>query len=241
MTLSTQQRVLQASIKLFNEHGVEAVSIGQISELLAISPGNFTYHYKKKADLTRHHFNLLESGLNEIVDRFPVRSSPKGFGRALYDLVELVFHYRFLFLGASYLIKNELVSAARYRRLVEHTRRSVIGHIITLIADGTIAPIAPPYSVDVLVDSIWWQWLGWLLSMQIVPPGKISSRRLVTDALINIVLFNQHYVDEAFFRVVRLEIGRIGQRSARKPLLPPSSAGPGPGRVRPNRRLISAK
>jgi AcrR family transcriptional regulator len=220
MTLTTQQRILQTSAKLFNKHGVEAVSIGQISELLAISPGNFTYHYKKKADLIRHHFNLLEEGLYAIVDRFPVRASPKVFSRALFDLVELVFNYRFLFLGASFLIKNELVSGSRYRRLVEHTRRSVVGHISTLIAEGTLAPIAPPYSVETLVDSIWWQWLGWLLSMQVMPPGKISSRKLVTDALINIVLFNHHYVDEVFFRAVRLEIGRIGQRSSRKSIQP---------------------
>lgn len=217
MTQTTQQRVLETSAKLFNRHSVEAVSIGQISEILAISPGNFTYHYKKKADLIRHHFDLLEERLNAIVDRFPVHASPKGFSRALFDLVELVFSYRFLFLGAGYLIKNELIPANRYRRLVEHTRRSVIGHIETLITEGHMAPIKQPYSVENLVDSIWWQWLGWLLSMQVTPPGNVSTRKLVTDALLNIVLFNQHYVDEVFFRAVRLEIGRIGKRPSRKP------------------------
>lgn len=216
MALTTQQRVLQTSAKLFNIHSVEAVSISQICEVLKISPGNFTYHYKKKAHLIRHHFDLLEESLIGVVDRFPIHASPKAFSRALFDLVELVFAYRFLFLGASFLIKNELVSAARYRRLVEHTRQRVIGHIEALITEGQMAPVKDPYSVKILVDSIWWQWLGWLLSMQVTSPGNVSTRRLVTDALINIVLFNQHYVDEVYFRAIRLEIGRIGKRPSRK-------------------------
>jgi AcrR family transcriptional regulator len=215
MTLSTQQRVIETSARLFNRHGVEGVSIGQICEDLAISPGNFTYHYRRKADLIRDHFNLLEARLTDVLDTFPVPGTPESFAAALYALMELVVGYRFLFLGASYCIKNRLISAARYRRMVEHARRRVIAHIERLIALRYLAPVAEPYAVGNLVDSLWWQWLGWLLTMQITPPKAVSSPRLVTDALINIILFNQHYAEQDFFRDVRREVEAIGRARER--------------------------
>lgn len=214
MTLTTQQRVIEASARLFNRHGIEGVSIGEICEDLAISPGNFTYHYRRKADLIRGHFDLLETRLTDILEAFPVPGTAQSFAAALYDLMELVVGYRFLFLGAGFCIKNRLISAARYKRMVERARRRVIDHVERLIELRYLAPIVAPYAVENLVDSLWWQWLGWLLTMQITPLGATSSPRLVTDALINIILFNQHYAEQDFFREVRDEVEAIGRARA---------------------------
>lgn len=48
---STKERILKTAISLFNEKGFEAVSMRDIADALDISPGNLTYHYKKKLDI----------------------------------------------------------------------------------------------------------------------------------------------------------------------------------------------
>ena len=46
--ISTKQRILSASVRLFNEHGVDAVRLQQIAEEIGISVGNLAYHFKTK-------------------------------------------------------------------------------------------------------------------------------------------------------------------------------------------------
>ncbi len=47
----TKQNILRAARILLNERGVSNVSQRLISEHIAISPGNLTYHFKKRSDL----------------------------------------------------------------------------------------------------------------------------------------------------------------------------------------------
>jgi fatty-acid desaturase len=83
--------------------------------------------------------------------------------------------------------------------------------------EGYVTPIKSPYSVELLVDSIWWQWLGWLLAMQIAQIKKASTRQLVTDGMINIMFLNQHYANRVVFRAIRIEIQKIARRSSPGP------------------------
>lgn len=44
-------QILQTALELFNKNGYEAVSMRDIAGALHISPGNLTYHFKKKHDI----------------------------------------------------------------------------------------------------------------------------------------------------------------------------------------------
>jgi AcrR family transcriptional regulator len=217
MQTTTQQRVLDMSAELFNRYGIEAVSVGQISEALKISPGNLTYHYKKKSDLVAEHISLFEKHLQEGVDQLPVYSNARTFSLAYIELLALTLRYRFLFIGANYIIQNDLVAVSRYDKLIETTKRSFIRQIKRLVADGYMTPIRKPYSIDMLVDSIWWQWMGWLLSMQITPAAKRPpERKLLADAVLHIFFLNHHYVDQEFFRAVQTELKTLANEAPAK-------------------------
>jgi AcrR family transcriptional regulator len=47
----TRERIIQRSIALFNKRGLQHVAIDHIATDLKISPGNLTYHFKRKRDL----------------------------------------------------------------------------------------------------------------------------------------------------------------------------------------------
>ncbi len=207
--ISTHQRVLATSAELFNRYGVEAVSINQIAEALAISTGNLTYHFEKKMDLIGEHVDEFERQLQTSVDQFPFASDAKTFSQAYMDLLGVTLRYRFLFVGSNYLIRNDLLDPARYQKVIDSTKRSFVRQTRQLIADGFMSPVQKPYSLDMLIDCTWWQWLGWLMVMQIMPPGRqVSERQLLADGVNHIFFLTHHYVDQAFFKSVQAELKR---------------------------------
>jgi AcrR family transcriptional regulator len=215
----TRQRVLDVSAELFNRYGIEAVSVGQISEALRISPGNLTYHYRKKSDLVEQQISLFERELRERVDQIPASADPKAVCDAYTELLRLTLRYRFLFIGANYIFQNDLVAVGRYKKLIDATKRSFVRQFRRLTEAGFMSEILEPYSVEMLVDSIWWQWLGWLLIMQIATPSRqVSERALLADAVLHIRFLSHHYVDQEMYRAVQLKLEKVAQSSREKPV-----------------------
>jgi hypothetical protein len=64
---NTRTRIVERSIALFNRGGLQNVAIEQIASDLQISPGNLTYHFKRKRDLIDpeppNNFRLLATNL----------------------------------------------------------------------------------------------------------------------------------------------------------------------------------
>ncbi len=52
----TKQWIMDTAMKLFNEHGTQAVSTKRIASEMGISPGNLYYHFKNKEEIIRTMF-----------------------------------------------------------------------------------------------------------------------------------------------------------------------------------------
>ena len=205
--VSTRQRVLDKSSELFNRFGIEAVSIGQISEALQISTGNLTYHFKKKADLVTAHIAELEKLLLSKVEGFPMVSDPKSFSEAYVNLLALTLKFRFLFVGSTYILQNDLVEATRYKQLIDVTKKTFVRQIKRLTDEGFMKPIQKPYDVEMLIDSIWWQWLGWMLVTQVdITESRKTEDKRLADAVLHILFLFHHYIDPEFFKAVQIEL-----------------------------------
>lgn len=59
MSEDTRDKIIRISIKLFNESGYENVTMRDIANCLKISPGNLTYHFKKKNDILYEIIQLM--------------------------------------------------------------------------------------------------------------------------------------------------------------------------------------
>jgi AcrR family transcriptional regulator len=67
--MKTREKIIQASIELFNEQGERNVTTNHIAAHLGISPGNLYYHFRNKEDIILSIYE--EYARNLLLDTFP--------------------------------------------------------------------------------------------------------------------------------------------------------------------------
>lgn len=135
----TKKKILLASLTLFNEHGLLNVSQRRITEYLKISPGNLTYHFKKKEDISEAlYFEFMAIIAKE--SKVYLAST-----RGMHDFVNLIqnwfahmYDYRFIFFDLTNLIRMNEKIAANYEQFIL-VRASIFLKIVnSLIAEEII-------------------------------------------------------------------------------------------------------
>src|SRR5713226_6740521 len=69
--MKTRERILRASLTLFNERSEGAVSLAQVAARLGISEGNLWYHFRAKRDLIAALSAELEARIEQNLSRPP--------------------------------------------------------------------------------------------------------------------------------------------------------------------------
>lgn len=94
--ISTRDRILNASLELFNLQGERQVSTNHIAAHLAMSPGNLYYHFPNKAAIVLCLFENYEQAVRQALAR-PTRAlTLADKAQYLQALLHLMWQYRFL-------------------------------------------------------------------------------------------------------------------------------------------------
>src|SRR5690554_5797446 len=135
---NTRERILQASLQLFNEQGERNVTTNHIASHLNISPGNLYYHFRNKTMIVAELFNRFEQQM-EVFFILP-EGATLGLEHKehyLESLLKILWQYRFMHQSLEYLLETDPELAARYRQF---TQRSLQGtqSIYLAFAEGGI-------------------------------------------------------------------------------------------------------
>ncbi|MEM8525453.1 MAG: TetR/AcrR family transcriptional regulator [Bacteroidota bacterium] len=70
--MNTKQKILNASIRLFNENGMANVRLQQIAKDIGISVGNLAYHYENKKAIVKAINEDLHGEISEILSTYRI-------------------------------------------------------------------------------------------------------------------------------------------------------------------------
>ena len=120
MARQTRQRILDASLAMFNTQGEPNVTTNHIADELEISPGNLYYHFRNKDDIIEQLFGGYEQRIDAAL------AAPEGRLPGLEDVwlqlhlvFECIWDYRFLYRDLIDILSRNRRLRIRFARILK--------------------------------------------------------------------------------------------------------------------------
>ena len=138
-TQRTRRRILDESLRLFNEHGEEGVTTADIAAALGISPGNLYYHYRNKDEIVTQLFARLEERL-DIEPRVDADAAQaiEDLWLYLHLMLEAIWDFRFFYRNLHGVARRDRRLAQRFNRIAGRKLASIEGLCNGLAAQGAL-------------------------------------------------------------------------------------------------------
>ena len=135
----TRERILDASLEMFNKKKASNVSTVQISAAMKISPGNLYYYYANKEDVIRCIWEeRMSSILNELLEKTENIKSAADLLDYLKEWMEYLINYRFFYTELSTLFINDEKLVEIYKDTYKKMRDTFTDLVIRFGEEGNI-------------------------------------------------------------------------------------------------------
>lgn len=135
--MKTREKIIQASIALFNEHGERNVTTNHIAAHLGISPGNLYYHFRNKEDIILSIYE--EYARNLLLETFPVISPDVKPLDAIIMYMDTVFQamskFRFFYANLPVLLSKNPLLREKYVE-VQHFISGRVSDMMVALRDA---------------------------------------------------------------------------------------------------------
>jgi AcrR family transcriptional regulator len=156
----TRERILETSLRLFNEQGEPNVTTSAIADELNISPGNLYYHFRNKDDIVNALFEQYEREIDALL-ALPAgqRANVEDAWLFLHLLFEVIWRHRFVYRDLSDLLTRNRRVETRFKAIVEHKTQAARLLCEGLAGAGELD--ATPYEIESLATNMvvvatWW-------------------------------------------------------------------------------------
>ena len=166
----TRERIIQRSIALFNRSGLQHVAIDHIASDLKISPGNLTYHFKRKRDLILATLDVLQRRLHTALERTTTTTSAEESAAYLISIFRTFWDFRFFFNALTFLLTNDAQLRKEYFEFRDRSLQAIEDDMRQLRDRGFFHDVPPPNTFRLLAENMWSQWLDWLRMQQMKNP-----------------------------------------------------------------------
>tara|TARA_B110001454_G_scaffold123682_1_gene115388 strand:+ start:45 stop:701 length:657 start_codon:yes stop_codon:yes gene_type:complete len=159
--MKTRDKIIQASIALFNEEGERNVTTNHIAAHLGISPGNLYYHFRNKEDIILSIYE--EYARNLLLDTFPQVSSDVQPLDAIILYMDAVFQmmmkFRFFYSNLPVLLDKNPSLREKYVEVQHSIAERVSQLLISLrsaeIIDFKDEELADIVSILRIINTFW--------------------------------------------------------------------------------------
>lgn len=176
--MTTKQRILQTSLQLFNQYGVDAVTVRHIAKELGMSHGNLCYHFPNTDAIAETLYEALIEELNNVIEE------PNVFNginlQAFYNLCSFVFEklykYKFLIQDFISLTRRNPNLKQKHRDLVNSRRIFFRMGIDAGIQAGFLKPDIIEGQYENFFNQLFIIGDFWLASAEILFEGKEEDK-----------------------------------------------------------------
>ena len=121
----TAERILEATLELFNRFGEPNVSTTLISAELGISPGNLYYHYPAKDELINALFDRYDHALSKLLNASDGVRNVEDAWFFMHSLFEMIWQYRFLYRDLNDLLSKNRRLETHFQKVLKNKTRAV--------------------------------------------------------------------------------------------------------------------
>lgn len=150
---TTAERIIEASLELFNKEGERFISTNHIATYLNMSPGNLYYHFRNKYEIITRLFRRYRK---ELLDLIEGTNTPKS-GEDLYKLITKIFDvmwkYRFFFDVSGLLQKNQTLLQEHNEFVNSHVSQHITSFLKRMSQEGLLE--IDPDDVEAMALNMW--------------------------------------------------------------------------------------
>ena len=140
----TRERIIETSLRLFNDFGEPNVTTTVIADEMNISPGNLYYHFHNKDEIIESIFATFEREMEQTLTT-PTRrpANVEDIWLFLHLLFELIWRYRFFYRDLNDLLTRNRVLEIHFKQILAHKVRTA-----TTLCEGLVSAGAMRASSD---------------------------------------------------------------------------------------------
>jgi AcrR family transcriptional regulator len=156
----TRERILELSLRLFNELGEPNVTTSAISEEMRISPGNLYYHFRNKDDIVNALFEQFEREIDQLLaEAGGHEPTVENAWRLLHVLFDMIWRYRFIYRDLNDLMSRNRKVEKQFQVIVQRKTDAARSLCLRLAdakqIDATPAAIESLATNMVVVATFW--------------------------------------------------------------------------------------
>jgi AcrR family transcriptional regulator len=148
-----RDRILVASVELFNTSGVVAVTTNHIADHLTISPGNLYFHFRNKEEIIVELFEQMTQETYEVW-----KPMADGTYASPIELIERSFEvywkYRFFHREMYHLRRKDPTLARRWKSHIAKSLRILQAHYTYWVKTGVMRKVADPREMQMIADLV---------------------------------------------------------------------------------------
>ena len=152
---STQRKILNTSITLFNEKGYKNVTLMDIARSCGISTGNLNYHFKKKDNLVASIYEQFREELELVLSKYRVFPDTKTFDSQIVTYFQFQVKYRFFYLDTLEIFRDFPRIAKTHYQYINNEVNNSKAIIDYGVGRGIIHPEPYPNAYDTLAQNLW--------------------------------------------------------------------------------------
>lgn len=199
--MKTRDRIILASLELFNECGERNVTTNHIAAHLGISPGNLYYHFRNKGDIIYEIFCDYRARVENTLRVDPERPLDVRDKLAYLEAVfDSLWHFRFFHRDLEYLLDTDPRLRREYRAFTGYCLRAV-EQILVGLQRGGILREQSEREHQAMALNVWLvvsNWMAFLKTAHVGEGNEAITLDQLRQGIFQVLTLELPYVTSAY-------------------------------------------